>query len=143
MRFRVATLGGLLAGLLGLLWASASGGAGIQTEILTISGEVIYVGNPPGPIVIEVYDRPQFSPRPVFSTAVMQSGAYALHVRPGIYYLRAFVDLNGNHLWDAGEPVGFYAAEQRLVVVPLASKSGINIQIPLVKESADLKRGNH
>lgn len=118
-------------------------GGGLHTDVSTISGDVIFIGTPPGPIVIEVYERPQFSPRPVSSARVDQSGPYQVQVRPGAYYLRAFVDSNRNLQWDSNEPVGVYSAEQALVIVPLASKNGINILIPLPKGSTEKQQGNH
>ncbi len=115
-------------------------GGGIHTDVSTIGGEVIFLGNPPGPIVVEAHERPQFSRRPVSSIKLEQSGPYSVQVRPGSYYLRAFVDSNGNGRLDPGEPVGIYSAEQALVILPLASKTGINILIPLPKESTEGQR---
>jgi len=125
------------AGLLAAMVATQADGAGLHTEAATIRGEVVFIGTPPGPIVIEVYERPQFAPRPVSSAVVGQSGPYQVQVRPGAYYLRAFVDGNENRQWDSNEPIGAYSTEQALVIVPLASKGGINILIPLPKKSTE------
>lgn len=143
--FRPAALGFSVA-LLSLIFAwgprEADGAGGIHSDASTISGDVVFIGTPPGPIVIEVYARPQFAPRPVSSATVDQSGPYKVQVRPGAYYLRAFVDSNGNRQWDPDEPVGIYSTEQ-LVIVPLASRTGINILIPLPKGSTEKQQIDH
>ncbi len=128
----------MAAGFLAALIASKRADAGgIHSDVSTISGEVIFIGIPPGPIVIEAYERPQFAPRPISSATVEQSGPYQVQVHPGAYYLRAFVDSNENGHWDSDEPVGVYSTDQALVIVPLASKMGINILIPLPKKGID------
>ena len=133
----------LLAGFFltaGSLWA-----AGIKLELLTISGEVSSQAVTTGPVVIEVYDRPQLAPRPVYSTTIPGPGPFEVRVHPGTYYLRAFVDENRNQTWDPGEPIGLYAAPSRagatqpeskeaptvqaLIVLPLAPIKGIHINI--------------
>lgn len=129
--------------LVSLIDSNRAEGGGLQTEAATISGEVVFIGMPPGPIVIEVYERPQFAPRPVSSAVVGQSGPYRVQVRPGAYYLRAFVDSNENRQWDSNEPIGTYSTEQAVVLVPLASKRGINILIPLPKKSTEKQEKNH
>ncbi len=124
--------------------------AGIKTDILTINGEVTARGSATGPIIVEVYNRPQLSPRPVYSALMSRPGPYEIRVRPGTYYLRAFVDENRNRIWDIGEPAGLYDGEpqtgmvradassnpaaQALTVLALASKKGINIEIDVLKK---------
>lgn len=130
--------------------------AGIQTDILTISGEVTSQGSASGPVVVEVYQRPQLAPRPVYSTVLSRPGPYEIRVRPGTYYLRAFVDENRNQIWDPGERAGIHAAEaqagmspteaetgraaQAVILPAHASKKGINIEIDLVKSETDIKK---
>lgn len=133
-----SALGAFLSAL-SLSIPSPARAGGIHAELSTISGQVIYAGRVSGPIIVEAYDRPQFSPRPVSSATLTESGAYEIQIRPGSYYLRAFVDGNNNGRWDPEEPVGIYSGEQALVIVPLASKMGINVLIPLPKGSAVLK----
>lgn len=119
--------------------------AGLKTELLTIGGEVTSRKPAKGPVVIEVYDRPQLAPRPVYSTTIPAPGSFEVRVRPGTYYLRAFVDENRNQIRDPEEPAGLYVtpqqpgtirsgtkedqAPQALIVLPLASKKGIHIEI--------------
>lgn len=129
--------------LVSIINSNRADGGGLQTEAATISGEVVFIGKPPGPIVIEVYARPQFAPRPVSSSVVEHSGPYRVQVHPGAYYLRAFVDSNQNRQWDFNEPIGTYPTEQALVIVPLASKGGINILIPFPKKSTEKQEKNH
>lgn len=100
MRSGKIPLGFLIAAVLLASMIDSNGveGGGLQTEAATISGEVVFIGTG-GPIVVEVYTRPQFSPRPASSTVVEQSGPYQIQVHPGAYYLRAFVDSNQNRQW--------------------------------------------
>lgn len=144
MRSAMIPLGFLMAAvfLVSTIGLKPANGGGIHMDVSTISGDVVFLGTPPGPIVIEAYERPQFAPRPASTATVEQSGPYHVQVRPGAYYLRAFVDRNGNRRWDPGEPVGIYSTEQALVIVPLDSKTGINILIPLPKESTE-KQEDH
>lgn len=145
MRSGKIPLGFLIAAVLLASMIDSNGveGGGLQTEAATISGEVVFIGTPPGPIVVEVYTRPQFSPRPASSAVVEQSGPYQIQVHPGAYYLRAFVDSNQNRQWDSNEPIGTYSTEQALVIVPLASRGGINILIPLTKKSTNKQEKSH
>ena len=119
--------------------------AGIKLELLTVSGEVTSRKPAKGPVIIEVYDRPQLAPRPVYSVTIPAPGSFEVRVHPGTYYLRAFVDENRNQIWDPEEPAGLYVMPQQpgtirsetkeaqtaqaLIVLPLASKKGIHIEI--------------
>lgn len=129
---------GLLA-VIGLLMS----GAGIRSGASNISGRVQYGGIVEGPVRVEVFDRPQFSPKPAYMAVISEPGLYEIEVRAGTYYLRAYIDRNENQSWDAEEPFGVYSSRRepagppgeldpfihRLVVLPLASRRGIDIQI--------------
>jgi hypothetical protein len=133
----------LLAGL--FLTVGTPSAAGLKTELLTISGEVTSRKPAKGPVIIEIYDRPQLAPRPAYSKTIPAPGPFEVRVHPGTYYLRAFVDENRNQTWDPGEPAGLYVLPlpagtiraapketqdaQALIVLPLASQKGINIAI--------------
>lgn len=135
-------------------FAGTTSAAGIQSEILSISGEVISHAGASGPVIIEVYHRPQFSFRPLYSKKIARPGPYEVRIRPGTYYLRAFIDENDNQAWDESEPVGIYttrpeAAEfqseegvaeisQALIVLPLASKKGIDIEVSSSKSVGEI-----
>jgi hypothetical protein len=103
-------------------------GAGLQGDVSTIRGKVVYRGTAEGPVRVEVFERPQFSPRPVYS-AVISGAEYEASVRSGTYYLRAYIDVNRNEQWDEGEPLGTYEQGRAVMIVPLASKLGIDIKI--------------
>ncbi len=141
MRSGKIPLGFLIAAVLlvSIINSNRADGRGLQTEAATISGEVVFIGKPPGPIVVEVSDLPRFSPRPRYSIAISQSGPYEVEVGPGAYFLRAFVDANQNRRWDVGEPIGNYPTERPLIIVPLAFKKGVDILIPLksIKEQKE------
>lgn len=146
----------LLLCLVGLLLTTGqAGAAGIKTDILTISGEITAQGRTKGPIVVEVYQRPQLAPRPVYSTVISRPGPYEIRVRPGTYYLRAFVDENRNQIQDPGEPAGIHAmgpgaaspaeaqagpAAQAVILLANAPKKGINIKIDIAKPDTDIKK---
>ena len=122
MRRRITYIGLLLA-------AGLSIGAGIHTEVSTIQRKVLYRGTAEGPVKIEVFERPQFSPRPLYSKVIPEPSTYEVTVRPGTYYLRAYVDVSRNDQWDEDEPIGLYQQGRAVVIVPLASKRGIDIKI--------------
>ena len=112
-----------------LLAAGLSVGAGMHTEISIIRGKIIYRGTAEGPVKVEVFDRPQFAPRPVHFAVLSESGLYEARVHSGTYYLRAYIDVNRSGKWDPGEPVGLYGEGRPVVIVPLESKLGIDIRI--------------
>lgn len=104
-----------------------------------IGGSVIYEGPHKGKIIVEAHARSDFADAPVSSTVLEGPGEYELKVKTGFYYLRAFVDLNGNGVFDAGEPVGEYGSsndktQKAVVILPLGSKIGIDIKIPRSKQ---------
>lgn len=122
MRRRTVYIGLLLA-------AGLSMGAGIYGDVSTIQGKVFYERPAEGPVRVEVFDRPQFAPRPLYSAVVSDSDSYEATVLSGTYYVRAYIDVNRNGAWDEGEPVGFYRQGRGIVILPLASKLGIDIKI--------------
>lgn len=146
----------LLLSLIGLfLIGERAKAAGIKTDILAISGEITAQGQTKGPIVVEVYQRPQLAPRPVYTAVISQPGPYEIRVRPGTYYLRAFVDENRNQIRDPGEPSGIHAmapggaspaeaqagpAAQAVILLANAPKKGIDIKIDRVKPETDIKK---
>ena len=139
---RFSVIGAMIAaGLLApALVVGVSFGAGLKTEFSTISGTVFYEGRSEGPVRVEAFDRPQFAPRPAYSTRISGPGPYEVKIRPGAYYLRAFVDRNENGNWDEGEPIGVYQAGAALVIPPLAFKNGIDIRIDPEQRSESLQK---
>lgn len=62
------------------------------------------------PVVVELLDNQD---KPVKSTqAVTGQGATFTHLLPGAYYARAFIDLNGNGVWDTGNLAAGHPAEE-------------------------------
>jgi hypothetical protein len=94
-----------------------------------IQGRVIYEGRAPQKIVVEAHLRGDFADRPVSSATLKEPGDYELKIKSGIYYLRAFVDLNENGFFDSGEPEGEYDTSKPIMLPPLSSKTGIDIAI--------------
>lgn len=87
---------------------------------------------------IEIFERPEFKQRPAYSIVIPEPGPFDAMVQAGTYYLRAYIDLNRNDRWDEGEPIGTYKEGQGVVVVPLASKPGIDIKLEDGKKSDEL-----
>jgi hypothetical protein len=138
----------LVVPLIGLLdGGGRTSSAGIQSDFLTIRGKVISPMGARGPVIIEVYNRPLFSHRPLHTKTIPHPGPYEVRIKPGTYYMRAFIDINENNAWDAGEPIGTYTTRaktaevqveaeaaiaeisQAVIVLPLASKRGIDIEL--------------
>ncbi|HET6369638.1 MAG TPA: hypothetical protein VFG95_00480 [Nitrospiria bacterium] len=98
----------------------------------TIRGKITYKG-PANvdlqTIVVEAHQRGNFGDRPVSRATLKGPGDYELKIKSGIYYLRAFVDRNGNGTLDENEPVGEYDKTKAVVLPPLSSKMGVNIVI--------------
>ena len=98
----------------------------------TIRGKVTYKGPANAEsqtIVVEAHLRGNFGDRPVSRATLKGPGDYELKIKSGIYYLRAFIDLNGNGTWEENEPVGEYDKTKAVVLPPLSSKMGVNIVI--------------
>jgi len=71
-----------------------------------ISGRIYYSGSSTGVIYIEVLYSCDAFAAPLFSTNISAPGSYTVNVTSGSYYVRAFMDTNGNLSYDAGEPYG-------------------------------------
>lgn len=87
--------------------SAAAGGQG------TISGNAAYSGNSTGTLRVEAWSNPQFSGFPV-GTRIIATGApspFDMLVPGGAsYFLRAFLDKNGNSIPDLNtEPSGVYS----------------------------------
>lgn len=67
------------------------------------SSLVVSISNVPdsGAVIVQMLDS---GDKPVRETTVGEDGtAEFYYVKPGKYYLRAFVDQNGNGVWDTGD----------------------------------------
>ena len=112
-------------------------GAGVAPppiEEYQISGKIYYSGNRSGIIYIEVlYSCDPFA-APLFFTNISSPGDYTINVTSGSYYVRAFMDANGNLSYDAGEPYGMAinkstCADADLINIFNAGVSGVDITI--------------
>ncbi|WP_169336372.1 NosD domain-containing protein [Archaeoglobus sulfaticallidus] len=73
----------------------------------SISGTVYYYGTQSGEIYIEVfYEMPWEGAAPLYFENISAPGSYSINVTEGIYYVSAFMDVNGNGTYDEGEPFG-------------------------------------
>ena len=83
-----------------------------STIFLNISG----VDAPDSTIIVELLNS---SDAPIKQVRVKDGRAEFYYITPGKYYFRAFIDLNGNGIWDTGdydadlqaEPVYYYSRE--------------------------------
>ena len=134
-RLRGKALSAVLAGL-AILWgwgepprvaATIGGASPFPTE--AIRGTIRYEGPLSGRIIVEAHARADFEDQPSASAVLARPGEYELKISSGIYYLRAFVDVNGTGTFDPGDPVGQYGASKAVVLLPLASKIGVDIEI--------------
>jgi len=79
----------------------------------TISGDVLYFGKLPVQsngleLIVEAYTSAGFSGMPEARIVLTNKGPFSVRgLRDGTYYLRAFVDMNGNRRWDSFESYGF------------------------------------
>lgn len=99
----------------------------------TISGEVFYFGkvlatNRPANMVVQAFDNAGFSGVPqaqVTLTNKLDLAYKVMGLRPGTYYLRAFIDQNSNKKLDSWESWG-YVKDTTLRVIPSQPK-GITV----------------
>lgn len=98
-------------------------------------GHVSYSGVQSSYCFIGAYTNP-------LCTGVMHGGGFLLITTgngdyftfldgPGTYYVQAVMDLNGNHLWDQGEPIGHYGGIVRAPVEITTTNFPHNVNITL------------
>lgn len=76
-----------------------------------ITGQVTLAGAPSAGLILEFWSSAQFTGRPVATRLVPTGvGAFDVAVPGGVsYFVRAFLDLDGDFFPDASEPKGVYA----------------------------------
>lgn len=76
-----------------------------------ITGQVTLSGAPAGALILEFWSSAQFTGRPVASRLIPTGvGAFDVAVPGGAaYFVRAFLDLDGDFFPDAAEPKGVYS----------------------------------
>ena len=109
-----------------------------------LSGTVSYFGKATGNIYVMAYNKPDLRTGVDGMKKLSTAGAYTINgLQHDIYYVQAFIDVNGNSIADPWEPVGValdvsegiryeYAIEYSLRVVNLLtteSVTGVNIVI--------------
>ncbi|MFH2203652.1 MAG: hypothetical protein ABIJ96_11090 [Elusimicrobiota bacterium] len=80
---------------------------GYQGQVI---GNTAYSGSKSGQVHLQLYDNPsETNTYPFFVHFVPAVGAFTIpNVPDGTYYLRAFMDVNGNYVRDGSEPKGVY-----------------------------------
>ncbi|MDX6769870.1 MAG: carboxypeptidase regulatory-like domain-containing protein [Elusimicrobiota bacterium] len=76
-----------------------------------ITGQATLAGAPAAPLILEFWSSAQFTGRPVATRQIPTgAGAFDVAVPGGVsYFVRAFLDLDGDFAPDADEPKGVYA----------------------------------
>ncbi len=95
-----------------------------------ISGKIFYFGEKRGEIVIEALYSCDF-PSPLYFENISSPGDYSINVTEGSYYIRAYMDVNGNFTFDENEPHGYAINKTNCsnadVINVTSDLSGINI----------------
>ena len=141
-------------------WNPNDANSPVQT-LFSISGTIDYVGYPPGPKVIQLFDNPTFSKDPLYSRAI-DPHIYSFTIQSlstGDYYVRAFVDRNEDGIFDPGEsttlfeinPIQVHTDVSDIYVLlgePLAivhvtpgGSNELGTDFVVVKETVHLKEG--
>jgi hypothetical protein len=98
------------------------------TNLCSIGGQIFYTGNQNGTIYVEAFDDAGYVNR-VGYTTMLSPGRYIISSLPAgrNYWVRAYVDGNGNHRPDDLEPIGGYSGNPISNLV--ASRGGIDIAL--------------
>ena len=95
---------------LGIIFASLllaqviAGGVGAVFALTSITGTVYYNGTESGTVFVDAFDIYTYSD---YATSIASPGVYNITVPDGTYIVHAYMDVNGNGSYDAGEPLGF------------------------------------
>ncbi|MBU1752825.1 PEGA domain-containing protein [bacterium] len=83
-----------------------------QASVGKITGVIFYAGTKTGSLYYAAFDNPQFNGKPAAEGVTEFSGqgtlSYTLKVLPGTYYLRAYIDIDGNRRPSENDQVGLY-----------------------------------
>ena len=96
----------------------------------TITGSISYAGTQTGLTIMEAATDPDFANVTNYSILfdTTGNGDYYLFVDPGIYYVRAYIDLDLSFTLDEGEANGYYGSPS---AVDVTSGSAVNINFAL------------
>ncbi len=121
-----------IAALLIFIWAGGAeaqpGSSFAPSAPDFINGNVVYKGNEKGSVIVEAFLNPDFQRRPVASARLDAPGSFTIKVKAGVYYLRAFIDRNGNGKPDPDEPVGEGNANG-VILTPLGARARVDIEL--------------
>ncbi|OQY30006.1 MAG: hypothetical protein B6244_01730 [Candidatus Cloacimonetes bacterium 4572_55] len=96
------------------------------------TGTIVWEGEPTGPIVIAAMTNPEEFSSAQRLSFTLESGEYRVWVEPGLYYIFAFVDLNGNFFPDITvDATGFYGASDPQLVAVSEGETVTGIDISL------------
>ncbi|UPT75046.1 MAG: hypothetical protein M0D55_04855 [Elusimicrobiota bacterium] len=100
-----------------------------------VTGAASYAGTRSGQMILEFWSSKQFTGRPIASRVVPTGvGAYDVAVPGGVpYFMRAFIDANGDFALQPDEPRGVYApnAQGAEQVFAPAGQTLVNIDVTL------------
>ena len=77
-------------------------------DMYTLSGRIFYHETKSGTIYVMLYNQtPNQSISPLTTISLSNSKDYTFIVPNGTYYVKAFMDINNNNIYDEVEPIGF------------------------------------
>ena len=96
-----------------------------STSFAVVTGLVNYTGLQTGTLRVQFYPNSSFSGQAVGArTLPGVSGPYDLPLPPGVYYARAFLDVNGDNVLQPNEPDAVYAPRNQGAEAVFAPSSG-------------------
>jgi len=112
------------------------GGLDIEISPLpatTITGTLDYSGTNTGLTFLQAATDPEFEYIEHFSILLDSagSGEYTIFTEPGEYYIRAFMDLDWNFTYTAGDPMGYFGFPDDPALVDVTGGSASNINFTL------------
>lgn len=99
----------------------------------SISGTVTYQGSQTGLTLFEAATDPNFQNIAFYSILLDSTGngEYMIFVDPGIYYVRAYIDLDLSISLTAGDPNGYYGFPDDPVAVDVTNSAAENIDLTI------------
>ncbi|MFC1713149.1 TolB family protein [Candidatus Poribacteria bacterium] len=146
-RFNLATISFLLA-ILSAIFPFAiysQEKAQEDKDAMWIGGRIIWPGHDLSSATVEVFRDPKFTDLYTSGLLLNKEGGFSLTINaPGIYYIVAFVDSDGNGQFDSGDGMGIYGVTEWTdttqdpspILLKKGTKTpGIDIQITATADS--------
>jgi hypothetical protein len=113
-----------------------------ESELLTVIVGYVSAPSPAGgPIIVAAYSKHQGKREIAHYTVLHDQGEFELMVAKGKYYVFAYIDLNSNLIYDAGEPASQYGKPKAVTAPAGGVVANINIVIPELGRQIDWSTG--